>query len=93
MPYLFDKRPAVGLKKSDGIAFEKPFINYNQKLFNFADKMLHSGTETEGIIQNTFTKLWETRSGSDETHSSSGYLLKMPKNEIFKLCRKRIYEK
>ncbi|MBA7513984.1 RNA polymerase sigma-H factor [subsurface metagenome] len=93
MVNLQEKRLVARLKFGDGLAFEKLFLKYNQKLFNFSYKMLHSKQDAEGIVQSTFLKIWETRYKLDENHSFSGYLFKIAQNKIYNLFRTRVNER
>jgi len=93
MPDKLVKRLVLRLKEGDSAAFEKLFCQYHQKVFNFALKMLHSKMEAEGVVQNTFVKIWENRSSLDETHSFHGYLFKIAQNDIYNHFRKRLNEK
>jgi RNA polymerase sigma-70 factor (ECF subfamily) len=86
----FDKKSTTRLRLDDGVAFERLYHKYNRKLYNFAFKMLHSRVESEGIVQDTFIKLWENRKKLDDSLSVSGYLFKIAQNKIYNLFRSRI---
>ncbi len=90
---LQDKRWVIRLKSGEGKAFEKLYLKYNRKLFNFGYKMLHSKQEAEGLVQDVFLKIWEKRYTLDENHSFSGYLFKIAQNKIYNIFRQRINER
>jgi len=88
-----DKRLVIRLKTGDGIAFEKLFKKYNQKLYNFCFRMLRSRQEAESIVQNTFLKIWENRQSLDETLSFNSYLFKIARNRVFNELRSMLNQR
>jgi RNA polymerase sigma-70 factor (ECF subfamily) len=93
MTNLQDKRWVCRLKAGDDLAFEKLYCKYSRKLFNFGYKMLQSKQEAEGLVQDTFLKLWEMRYKLDENYSVSGYIFKIARNKIYNIFRIRINER
>jgi len=90
---LQDKRWVCRLKAGDDQAFEKLYHKYSKKLFNFGYKMLQSKQEAEGLVQDTFLKIWEIRYKLDENYSFSGYIFKIARNKIYNIFRARINER
>ncbi|MGD2034139.1 MAG: RNA polymerase sigma-70 factor [Bacteroidales bacterium] len=90
---LQDKRWVGRLKAGDDTAFEKLYLKYNKKLFNFSYRLLQSRQEAEGLVQDTFMKLWEMRYKLDENYSFSGYIFKIARNKIYNIFRVRINER
>jgi RNA polymerase sigma-70 factor (ECF subfamily) len=88
-----DQKLVARLKTGDDRAFEKLFKKYNQKLCNFCMKMLRSKTDAEGIVQNTFMKIWETRHLLNENLPFSSYVYKIARNKVLNEMRKQINQR
>lgn len=88
-----DQKLVVRLKTGDGEAFEKLFNKYNQKLCNFCFRILRSKQEAEGVVQNTFLKIWETRQMLNENLPFNSYIFKIAQNKVFNLLRKQINQR
>jgi RNA polymerase sigma-70 factor (ECF subfamily) len=81
------------MKAGNSFAFEKLYFSYSKKLYNFAFNILKSKEDAEGIVQNVFTKIWETRSEINNDMSFGGYIFRIAKNMMLNQLRKRIIEK
>ncbi|WP_431122761.1 RNA polymerase sigma-70 factor [Flagellimonas flava] len=68
------------LRKGDNRAFETLFRLYYDKLFHIAKGYLDSYEDAEGVVQNTFLKIWEYRSKLEVSTNLNGYLYAMTKN-------------
>jgi RNA polymerase sigma-70 factor (family 1) len=90
MAHNHEQTLVVGLKSGDSKAFEKLFRKYNQKLYNFCYRILRSKPDAEGIVQNTFLTIWETRQILNENLPFSSYIYKIAQNRVFNELRKRV---
>ena len=88
-----DRKLVIRLKEDDGVAFEKLFLKYNQKLFNYCYRLLRSKQEAEGIVQATFMKIWELRHELNEEQSFSGLIFKISRNRVFNEFRSRLNQR
>ncbi len=92
MPSPDEKILVCQLKQGNDEAFKQLFLKYHKKLYHFSKKILKDRDESEGIVQNVFMEIWETRKRLDEEKSFSGYLFKIAKNKIYNTIRKKINE-
>ena len=81
------------MKAGNSFAFEKLYFSYSKKLYNFAFNILKSKEDAEGIVQNVFTKIWETRSEINTELSFGGYIFRISKNMMLNQLKKKIIEK
>jgi len=81
------------LKAGNSCAFEKLYFRYSKKLYNFAFNILKSKEDAEGIVQNVFIKIWETRSEINTDLSFGAYIFRIVKNLLLNQLKKRIIEK
>ncbi|MBN8705719.1 MAG: sigma-70 family RNA polymerase sigma factor [Bacteroidetes bacterium] len=69
-------------------AFQEMFRRYYSPLFYFSIKRLHNESEVKDILQNTFLKIWSTRSDLDASRSLKSYLFTITNNQIIDHFRK-----
>lgn len=81
-----------GVRENDNISFEKLFVIYRVKLFNFSYKQLRSREDAEEIVQDAFVKIWENRATLNEELSFNSYLFTIAKNLIINKVRKKAAE-
>jgi len=81
------------MKAGNSFAFEKLYFSYSKKLYNFAFNILKCKEDAEGIVQNVFTKIWETRSEINTDLSFGAYIFRIAKNMMLNQLRKKIIEK
>ena len=77
-------------KKGDVKAFGELFKKYHKKLYAFLFHLLHSKEDAEGIVQETFIKVWEKRDDFIEGYSFSSFLFTIAKNSFLNLNRKKV---
>jgi len=77
------------LRKGDIEAFDAVFEKYSNRLFGFALKYLKSKEETEGLVQDVFLKIWETRKTLKKNASLKSYLFTIAYHNICKFFRKK----
>jgi RNA polymerase sigma-70 factor (ECF subfamily) len=85
-----EKELLIRLIEGDALAFEQIYNNYIERVYFFAYRYLNNTEETEEIVQEVFTKIWESRGNINTELSFSGYLLTTTKNTIFNEHRKRV---
>ena len=85
---------AMRIKIGDTQAFELLFRKYYVRLCGFANKFLNEPEEAREIVQDVFTKIWESREDIDPEESLRAYLFKITQNmSINKLRRKQVESK
>jgi len=77
------------MKAGNSFAFEKLYFCYSKKLYNFAFNILKCKEDAEGIVQNVFTKIWETRSEINTELSFGAYIFRIAKNMMLNQLRKK----
>ncbi|GAA3612834.1 RNA polymerase sigma-70 factor [Flavivirga amylovorans] len=77
------------LKDGEIKAFEELFNKYNKNLYGFALGYLKSPVETEGVVQDVFSKVWEKRSSLKPECSFKSYIFTIAFNFIKKIFIKR----
>ena len=85
-----EKELLVRLIEDDDRAFERIYKMYVERVYYFAYRYLNSPEETEEIVQEVFTKIWENRRNINTELSFSGYILTTTKNTIFNEHRKKV---
>jgi RNA polymerase sigma-70 factor (family 1) len=79
--------------EGDKIAFRKIFDLYKLRLFSFVLQFTHSRVDAEEIVQDVFTKLWESRTGLVNVEYPGKYIYTIARNKtinhLTKLARDR----
>jgi len=88
-----ERELVIRLIESDSFAFEKLYYQYVERAYGFAFHFLRNSIESEEVVQEVFTKLWESRHKLNPDLSFGGYLLTMVKNTVFNDNRKKIYHR
>lgn len=81
------------ISKGNELAFRRLFDLYNKRLFIFAVEMLKSAADAEEIVQESFTKLWQTRESLPEIDNPGSYLYRIVRNSTVDLMRKTARER
>lgn len=76
------------LRKGDLNAFNKLFEKYNKKLYYFAKGYLRSAEDAEGLVQEVFIKIWESRANLKDHLSFNAFLFTITYNAVLKHFRK-----
>lgn len=76
------------LRKGDLNAFNQLFEKYNKKLYFFAKGYLRSAEDAEGLVQEVFLKVWETRANLKDHLSFNAFLFTITYNAVLKHFRK-----
>lgn len=85
-----EKELIIRLIEGDKTAFEAIYRFYVKRVYYFALRYLRNKEESEEMVQEVFTKLWENRTNLNPDLSFSGYLLTITKNTIFNENRKKV---
>ena len=80
------------LKKGDVIAFDKIYEMYSKRLYGFVLRYVKQKEDAEGIVQEVFIKIWETRNKIDIYSSFDSFIFTITYNITINLLRKRISE-
>lgn len=87
-----DKKLVRLLKRGDRRAFEDLFYKYGQRIYFFAFSFLKNKEDSEGIVQETFYRIWKNRNKIDEFCSFRSFLFTISYNLIMDQFRTRIKE-
>lgn len=79
------------LSKGNLLAFNALFKSYGIKLYHFAYRYLKSKEESEELVQEVFTLVWEKRADLKENLSFKSFLFTISFNIIKKHFRARTY--
>ncbi len=80
----------VSLKKGNRDAFDAVFKKYASRLYFFSMSFFNSKSDAEEIVQETFVRIWETRSTIDENKNFNTYLISIAKNLIYNTFRHKL---
>jgi len=81
------------LKEGDMVAFDAIYTKYSKRLFGFVLRYIKQEPDAEGIVQEVFIKIWESRSKIDVYSSFESFLFTIAYNTTMSLLRKRLNEK
>lgn len=85
---LLNYELAERIKQGEKTAFELVFKLYYKLLQNFACVYLRNTYLSAEIVQETFIKIWETRSSIDPGKSLKAYLYRCVHNNCINFCKK-----
>lgn len=82
---------ALRIKLQDEQAFELLFRRYYHRLCAFANKFLNNPEEAQEVVQEVFTRIWESRDDIDPQESLTSYIFKITRNlSVSRLRRRRV---
>lgn len=87
-----NKDLVILLKKGDAIAFDRIYAIYSKRLYGFVIRYVKQKEDAEGIVQEVFIKIWETRNKIDIYSSFDSFIFTIAYNTTISLLRKRINE-
>lgn len=90
IPIKEEKELLSRLIEGDSDAFEKIYYLFVERVYYFALRYLRNSADAEEMVQEVFSKIWESRKNINIELSFSGYLLTTTKNTIFNDHRKKI---
>ncbi|WP_188133844.1 RNA polymerase sigma factor [Chitinophaga sp. CF418] len=82
-----------GLSAGDQAAFKALYDKYHHALYRKTFQILHSSSETEDIIQETFITLWEKRKEIDISRPLGPWLFTITFNRAINHLKKQLREK
>ena len=80
------------LKKGDMKAFDIIYKKYSRRLFGFVYRYVKQESDTEGIVQEVFIKIWKSREKIDVYSSFESFLFTIAHNATVNLLKKRATE-
>lgn len=82
------------IKADDHTAFALMFHQYKEVLFRHAFQILRDMDETEDIVQELFTEIWEKRAQLSENANVPSYLYRSVRNKVLnKLNHEKVIDK
>jgi len=90
---LEDEQLAKRITDSDVKAFRTLYFRYYPSLYRFVRLRTHSPEVSEDILQDVFTRLWETRKKLNPRRSIRAYLFRIAYNKIVDAYRKKAIRK
>ncbi len=80
------------LRKGDVIAFDSIYEIYSKRLYGFVLRYVKQKEDAEGIVQEVFIKIWETRNKIDIYSSFDSFIFTVAYNTTISILRKRVSE-
>ncbi len=87
-----DRFLLTGLKEGNRQCFEVLFYRYNKSIYFVAQQYLKDSYEAEGVVQETFYKIWKYRESVREDLDFKPYLIRIARGIIFNQFKKRLNE-
>ncbi len=87
-----NKELLILLKKGDILAFDNIYEIYSKRLYGFVLRYVKQKEDAEGIVQEVFIKIWETKNNIDIYASFDSFIFTIAYNTTINLLRKRISE-
>jgi len=81
------------LKNGDMVAFDAFYKIYSGRLFGFVFSIIKQELDAEGIVQEVFIKIWESRHKIADYSTFESFLFSIAHNTTISLLRKRLNEK
>ena len=82
----------TGLREGNHQCFETLFFRYSKGVYFVALKYLKDVFEAEGVVQETFFKVWKYRAGIRNDLDFKPYLARIAKGIIFNRFKKKLNE-
>jgi len=80
------------LKDGDMLAFDGIYGHYCKRLYGFVLRYIKQKEDAEGIVQEVFIKIWESRNKINIYSSFDSYIFTIAYNTTISLLRKRVNE-
>ncbi|MBN2411487.1 RNA polymerase sigma-70 factor [candidate division KSB1 bacterium] len=90
---LDDEELAKRIADSDVNAFRALYFRYYPSLYHFVRLRTHCPDVSEDLLQDVFTRLWETRKKLNPCRSTRAYLFRIAHNKIIDAYRKKAVRK
>ena len=88
-----DPRVVKDFISGDIKSFDLLYHTFNNRLYNFVFGLIKIRTESEGIVQEVFIKIWESRNQLKKHSSFESFLFTIAYNTTISLLRKKATEK
>lgn len=75
------------IQDGDEIAFRIFFSRYRKRIFVFVDQLIHSRSDTEEIVQDTFLKVWTFAGRISKMERPSDYIYMIARNKTLNHIR------
>lgn len=75
------------MSAGDEVAFRELFDQYKHRLFVFVEQLIHSRSDAEEIIQDTFLKVWQSASILAEIEQPGHYIYTIARNKTLNYMR------
>lgn len=82
---LQEEELTILLKQGDHTAYTEIFMRYNRLLYGHAYKRLRNKEESQDVVQEVFTMLWNKREHLEVSSNLAGYLYMSVRNKIYNL--------
>ncbi len=93
-PVIKEENLGQLIKEGDSLAFDVAFKQYRELLFRHAYGILRDMDDTEDVVQEVYTDLWEKRELIPDGVSISSYLYRMTRNRVLnKLKHDKVIDK
>ncbi|MFV0507550.1 MAG: RNA polymerase sigma factor [Bacteroidales bacterium] len=80
------------IQNNDKVAFYHIYEKYSKRLYWFVFKLIKQKEDAEGLVQDVFVKIWESRHSIDEHSSFKSFLFTIAYNSTISLLRKKASE-
>jgi RNA polymerase sigma-70 factor (ECF subfamily) len=80
------------LNNGDMVAFDAIYKKYSRRLYGFVFRYTKQETDTEGIVQEVFIKIWQNREKINVYSSFESFLFTIAHNATVNLLKKRAAE-
>lgn len=86
----WEKALVCRLRQGDALAFRELLAQYATPLTHYVTRMTTAGTDVEGLVQETFLRLWKHRQSVDSSHGRlSAWLYRVAHNLAIDALRKQ----
>ena len=85
-----DRQLAGQIKKGQILAFDQMYDRYSQRLYRFSKSLLKNHEDAEGVVQETFFRIWKKRDELNERKSFRSFLFTISYNLIVDQFRERV---
>ncbi len=73
-------------------AYKELFTRYAPRIYQFSMSYLKDEADAEGLVQDVFLKIWETREKLDASRNIKSFIFKVAVNSIYDLIRRKNIE-
>lgn len=88
MPVITDKDLLIKLREGDELAFRELYVRHNRQVLAFAIHLTHSAVDAEDILQDTFLRLWTSRTQLPDIERFDNYIFMIARNRTLDHLRK-----